>query len=284
MTYTAHVLRVMIASPSDLPEARDAVQEAIYSWNQAHSRKNSVVLLPWRWETSSIPVVGGRPQALINAQGVDDSDIVIALFGSRLGSPTGEAISGTAEEIERAVSLGKPVHVYFSSAPLPSDVDVDQLVALRDFKTDMQKKSLLGEFSTPSELNYEVWKAIEHDLEALALGSPVAPKQDRGVDFLVQPQQEREVSSYDSKGKPRYTTRHWLDITNQGDQDAEQIFFEKVGEASGMQLFAPEEATTIHRGQTRKLPIFYVNGSGEAIVRIRWVEDGLEKQKEFHVG
>lgn len=31
MTYTAHVLSVMIASPSDLPQARDAVEEAISS-------------------------------------------------------------------------------------------------------------------------------------------------------------------------------------------------------------------------------------------------------------
>ena len=275
----------MIASPSDLPEARDAVQEAIYSWNQSHSRKNNVVLLPWRWETSSVPVVGGRPQALINAQGVDDSDIVFALFGSRLGSPTGEAVSGTAEEIERAVGLGKPVHVYFSNATLPSDVDVDQLVALRDFKKEMQERSLLGEFSTPSELNYEVWKAIEHDLEQLALCSPVAPKRDRGVDFVVQPQQAREVSGYDPTGKPRYTTRHWLEVTNQGGQDAEQLFFEKVGEESGMQLLAPEDPTVIHRGQTRKLNVFYsMSGSGGAVVRIRWVEDGQEMQKDFHVG
>ncbi|WP_411730736.1 DUF4062 domain-containing protein [Paeniglutamicibacter sp.] len=285
MAYTAHVLRVMIASPSDLPEARDAVQEAIYSWNQSHSRKNNVVLLPWRWETSSVPVVGGRPQALINAQGVDESDIVFALFGSRLGSPTGEAVSGTAEEIERAVGLGKPVHVYFSSAPLPSDVDVDQLVALRDFKKDMQSKSLLGEFSTPSELNYEVWKAIEHDLETLALGSPVAPKRNLGVDFVVQPQRTRELSSHDAKGKPRYTTRNWLDITNQGDQDAEQVVYEKVGDNSGMTLLAPEEPTVIHRGQTRKVNVFYsMSGSGAAVVRIGWVEDGQEKQKDFHVG
>lgn len=285
MAYTAHVLRVMIASPSDLPEARDAVQEAIYSWNQSQSRKNNVVLLPWRWETSSVPVVGGRPQALINAQGVDDSDIVIALFGSRLGSPTGEAVSGTAEEIERAVGLGKPVHVYFSSAPLPSDVDVDQLVALRDFKKDMQSKSLLGEFSTPSELNYEVWKAIEHDLEQLALGSPVAPKGNVGVDFVVQPGELREIREYDPKGKPRYTTRRWLEITNQGDQDAEQVAFEEAGEGSGMRLSIPEEPTVIHRGQMRKLNVEYdMRGTANSVIRIRWVEDGREKQKDFHVG
>jgi hypothetical protein len=137
MSYVAHVLSVMIASPSDLPEARNALQEAIYGWNEANARNKGVILQPWRWETSSVPMVGGRAQALINTQGVDRSDIVFALFGSRLGSPTSEAVSGTAEEIERAVSLGKPVHVYFSNAPLPSDVDVEQLSSLRKFKSAM---------------------------------------------------------------------------------------------------------------------------------------------------
>lgn len=169
MSYVAYVLSVMIASPSDLPEARNAVQDAIYEWNQANSRARNVILQPWRWETSAVPLAGGRAQSMINTQGVDRSDIVIALFGSRLGSPTSEAVSGTAEEIERAVDLGKPVHVYFSSAALPSDVDIEQLAALRDFKKVMQTKGLLGEFSAARELNREVWKAIEHDLDSLNL-------------------------------------------------------------------------------------------------------------------
>jgi hypothetical protein len=62
----------------------------------------------------SVPLLGGHPQRLINAQGVDDSDILFALFalfGSRLGSPTPDAVSGTVEEIERAVEQGKPIHL-----------------------------------------------------------------------------------------------------------------------------------------------------------------------------
>lgn len=117
MPYVATVLRVMIASPSDVPEARDAVEKAVHGWNDANARNKGVILQPWRWETSAVPVMGAHPQKLINAQGVDDSDIVFALFGGRLGSPTPDAISGTAEEIDRALELGKPVHLYFSTAP-----------------------------------------------------------------------------------------------------------------------------------------------------------------------
>jgi len=118
---------MMIASPSDTIEARDAVESAAYGWNGANAQAKQTILQPWRWETSSVPVLGDHPQSLINAQGVDESDVVFALFGSRLGSPTPDAVSGTVAEIERAIEQGKHVHLYFSTAPLPNDVDTAQL-------------------------------------------------------------------------------------------------------------------------------------------------------------
>ncbi|UPO76394.1 DUF4062 domain-containing protein [Arthrobacter sp. Helios] len=286
MTYTAHVLSVMIASPSDLPHARDAMEEAIRSWNVAHSRNRQIVLLPWRWEENAVPTLGDRPQALINAQGVDQSDIVFALFGSRLGSPTGEAISGTVEEIERAEQQGKHVHVYFSNGPLPNDVDVEQLAAVREFKEALLKRGLLGEFSTPSQLSHEVWKAIEFDLAQLDLEAPNVPKRNVGVDFLVQPRQEREMKGLSRQGKPQYTTRRWLEIINQGDEDAENFRIEVANSDAGMVLGGSDDSpTTIHRGQVRTVPVMMMmGGEGQPAVRLLWTEDGEEKSKEVHVG
>ena len=285
--YAANVLRVMIASPSDVPEARNAVETAIYNWNAANARQKGVILQPWRWETSSVPVLGGHPQALINAQGVDDSDIVFALFGGRLGSPTPDAVSGTAEEIERAVKNGKPVHLYFSTAPLPNNIDTAQLDALRAFKKDMQAKGLLGEFNTPEQLNHEVWKAIEHDITALGLTTAAAtPAKPAGVDFLVQPHQEREISGSTSKGAPRYKTKHWLDVINNGDCDADDVTFEAItGPGQLMVLGGSKAPTVIHRGQSRRLSVMYAaSGSDGAVLRIRWSEDGVAKERDFHVG
>lgn len=37
MSFTASILRVVIASPSDIPEARDAVERALHNWNDANS-------------------------------------------------------------------------------------------------------------------------------------------------------------------------------------------------------------------------------------------------------
>ena len=285
MTYAANVLRVMIASPSDTIEARDAVETAIHGWNDAHARSKQVILQPWRWETSSVPQLGDHPQSLINAQGVDESDIVFALFGSRLGSPTPGAVSGTVEEIERAVDQGKPVHLYFSTAPLRNDVDTTQLDGLRAFKSQIRERGLLGEFNNVSQLGHEVWKAIEYDITVLSLGVPVLHHTATGVKFQVQPKQEREVKDYDKKGKPRYTTRHTIEVTNEGSEDAHDVVFETVGEHSRLHLFADEKPTVIHAGQTRIVHVAYMLGGGDPdILRIRWTEDGEAKEREFHVG
>ena len=285
MVFTANVLRVMIASPSDTIEARNAVESAIHGWNGANAESKQTILQPWRWETSSVPVLGAHPQSLINAQGVDESDIVFALFGGRLGSPTPEAVSGTVEEIERAIEQGKPVHLYFSTAPLPSDVDIKQLEGLRAFRTEISQRGLLGEFNNSSQLEHEVWKSIEYDIAKLSLGVPVVKPATQGVRFSVQPQQEREIRDYDKNGKPRYTTRHWIDITNEGDQDAQEVVFEPVGEQTSMHLAHDGTPTVIHGGQTRRLNVMYtMGGSSPDILRIRWAENGEAKEQEFHVG
>lgn len=285
MAYVANVLHVMIASPSDTAEARDAVEAAIYGWNDANARNKQVILQPWRWETSAVPQLGDHPQSLINAQSVDDSDVVFALFGSRLGSPTPGAVSGTVEEIGRAVERGKPVHLYFSTAPLPTDVDTKQLEGLRAFKQQIQDRGLLGEFSNASQLEHEVWKAIEFDIANFDLGVPALNRPASGVRFHVQPQQEREIWDYDKKGKPRYKTRHWIEVTNTGDQDAHDVTFDAVGENPSMFILRGATPTTIHAGQTRRVNVENAMGGGDPdILRIRWTENSDTRERKFHVG
>ncbi|OSP07846.1 DUF4062 domain-containing protein [Microbacterium sp. LEMMJ01] len=285
MSFAATVLRVMIASPSDIPDARDAVEAAINEWNNANSSTKQIVLLPWRWETSSVPVLGGHPQSFINSQGVDESDIVFALFGSRLGSPTSDAVSGTVEEIERAVASGKPVHLYFSTASLPNDVDTNQLDGLREFRAEISQRGLLGEFGTTAQLGHEVWKAVEFDIAQLDLGVPTLKAAKRGVQLSAQPHQEREMKGVSKQGKPQYSTRHWIEITNSGEEDALDVTFETVGENTSMLLVNDSSPTVIHAGQTRRLNVMHHMGGGDPdVLRVRWTENGESREREFHVG
>jgi hypothetical protein len=90
------------------------------------------MLLPRHWKSDAIPRVGtDSGQGVINNQLVDDADIVIALFDGRLGQATADAVSGTAEEIQRAIDAGKHVHVWFSNEPIGRDTDPEQLAALK---------------------------------------------------------------------------------------------------------------------------------------------------------
>jgi len=51
MPFKAEIYRVLIASPSDLTEERQAATDAINEWNSQHAVAESVVLLPVKWET-----------------------------------------------------------------------------------------------------------------------------------------------------------------------------------------------------------------------------------------
>jgi hypothetical protein len=97
MAYSARVFRVLIASPSDVEEERDAVVSVIQAWNDLHSRSREIVLLPLRWETHTAPEFGTRPQDVINRAIVDDCDLV-EYFGPGLDHQAEKPI---AEQLRR---------------------------------------------------------------------------------------------------------------------------------------------------------------------------------------
>jgi hypothetical protein len=98
-------------------------------------------------------MMGERPQAVINKQVLKGCDLLVAAFWTRLGSPTGEAASGTVEEIEEHLKEGKPAMIYFSNAPVrPDSIDEAQYQALREFRSHCQSRGLIETFESVSEL------------------------------------------------------------------------------------------------------------------------------------
>lgn len=285
MVFHAVSVRVMIASPSDVPVARDAVEQALHDWNQANAHHRGVVLMPWRWESSSVPLMGQPAQNVINAQGLDQADVVVVLFGTKLGTQTASALSGTVEELVRASEQGKPVHVYFSQEAVdPATIDPDALSSLREYKRNLE--GLYSEFSNASDLTVQVWRAIEHDLGLLDLG-PTTPGEDRGkpggVAWSVDHESERELKSYNKQGNPQYTTRHQLVVTNRGSATATGVTFKAVPENSRMHMNTGGNATDIYPGQSKRLGVLFVMGGAEPKLQITWTEDGEERSEEFFV-
>ena len=87
--------------------------------------------------------MGARPQAIINRQTLDKCDLLVAIFGTRVGSETGEYDSGTIEEIEEHIALGKPAMVYFSKHLGDSDnFDSDQYAKLEELKKSYENRGL----------------------------------------------------------------------------------------------------------------------------------------------
>lgn len=162
MSYESRVYRILIATPSDVDEERDAITKAIQNWNNLNSFSKKIVLLPLRWETHAAPDYGTRPQEVINNAIVDNCDLLIGCFWTRIGSPTGKEESGTIEEIKRVSSSGKPVMLYFSKRGQdPSQIDLEQLRKLNEFKESIRSNSLVEEYVSIIDFNDKLARQLE---------------------------------------------------------------------------------------------------------------------------
>jgi hypothetical protein len=93
--------------------------------------------------------MGDRPQAIINKQILGNCDLLVAVFWTRIGSPTGVAVSGTVEEIQEHLNAGKSAMIYFSDAPVrPDSVDEKQYAVLKEFKQECYKKGLVESYDS----------------------------------------------------------------------------------------------------------------------------------------
>jgi len=134
----------------------------IQEWNDLYSYTRGVVLLPLRWETHAAPEYGTRPQEVINRAIVDQCDLLVGIFWTRIGTPTGAADSGTIEEITRVATAGKPVMLYFSKVGMdPDRIDLGQLARLKEFKDRTYPNALTESFKSQIEFRDKFAKQIE---------------------------------------------------------------------------------------------------------------------------
>jgi hypothetical protein len=162
---------ILIASPSDTARERDIVSECIRDWNSAHSH-DGIHCRDVRWELDAVPGFGERAQETINEQLVDRADILVGIFKSRLGMPTGVAQSGTVEEIDRFVAANKPVMLYFSPGSIPREHDPGQLALLKEYEQHISGKAIYKPFSDEHDLR----RKVMHNLSATMARISDAPQ------------------------------------------------------------------------------------------------------------
>jgi hypothetical protein len=144
------VLRVFVASPEDVTDARNRLGRVVEELNYTWSRTFRVRLELLRWETHAYPDIGEDAQDVINRQ-LGEFDIFLGIMWMRFGQPTGRAGSGTEEEFDRARRRYEAdrnavrMMFYFKDASPPklSQVDSKQLQAVRRFRRKVEKSGML---------------------------------------------------------------------------------------------------------------------------------------------
>jgi hypothetical protein len=187
--------------------------------------------MPLHWASHAAAEYGIRPQEALNEQLVDQADIVIALFWHRLGTDTGEAESGTVEEIEKAHARGAHVAVLRCCRDIPSDaLDPEQRQRLDDYLGGIHNSALILEYSDENTLRERVEailtrvvSASASHAEAQAEGAAAdLPSTDPPAQVWAR-LDRREGVTTDSRGRVKTQNRWFLVLINTGQEPAEHV-------------------------------------------------------------
>lgn len=149
--------RCLLISPSDVSEERDALTDLVNKWNAQIGAGLYARVELVRWESHATPDMSDTPQNIINAQLVEDCDFGIAVFWSRLGTPTASHPSGSVEEIYKLIHKGARVLVYFCDRPVPQSALHDkQFGRLQEIRSGFQEQGLLATYTDVTSLREQV--------------------------------------------------------------------------------------------------------------------------------
>ncbi|GMB78770.1 MULTISPECIES: hypothetical protein [Bacillus cereus group] len=163
MSFKAEVLRVLIASPSDVQKERDEIETAIFEWNTRFAEEMQIILLPSRWEKGVVPAYGGTDaQQVINEQLVNKCDILIGVFWAKLGTPTTRHSSGTLEEISIFIEQNKEVMVYFVDKYVPMNANFDEIREVNTYKETYGQKGVYAPYNVNKIIDHLYQKVVNY--------------------------------------------------------------------------------------------------------------------------
>lgn len=151
MTTAAKILRIVVASPSDVQPERQAVQAVVDELNRGAAKDRGLRLEVSRWETDAYPGFHeDGAQGLIDPiLKVEDSDLLVGIFWKRFGKAVKDAKSGTEHEILRAYEAWKKnsrpqIMVYFNQSPYKPKTSEEALQwsMVLDFQKNFPKEGL----------------------------------------------------------------------------------------------------------------------------------------------
>lgn len=159
-------VKVMIVSPSDVPKKqREIVKNALYHWNEINFKSN-IVFSVLGYDINAHADSGSHPQESLNHQLLEQADLIIAIFWTKLGTPTREYSSGSEEEISKHLEKGKKALIYFSNEKIEPKLLRDserqeQYDKLKKYRESIKNETFSKEFSTNKKFETEVTTDIQ---------------------------------------------------------------------------------------------------------------------------
>lgn len=152
---------LLLSCPGDVVDLKDAINDAVNSFNSSIGEINHISVVLKHWSTDSYPQSGDTPQNILNKQFINDCDFCVALFGTRFGTPTNNSDSGTEDEIKNMLSSKKQVFLYSIDRPInPSDIDPIQYAKVKQFIEEYKNKGLYDVVTTKEELRTKFQNAL----------------------------------------------------------------------------------------------------------------------------
>lgn len=139
---------LFLSSPSDVRAEQQIVLEEVKKLNGQMRSQQRPRITVVSWPEGIAAGASDYPQSVINQQ-TREYDIFVVIIGTRLGTQTPRANSGTEEEFDRAIESafrGNPVQVlvFFSNLKVPiGDLDPHQLMLVQYFRAKTQRLGVL---------------------------------------------------------------------------------------------------------------------------------------------
>ncbi|MYU11776.1 hypothetical protein GTZ78_13985 [Streptomyces sp. SID8361] len=229
-------------------EDRAVIHRSVNRWNFNYGRHFQLTILPIWWGENASSEFGRHPQDAINQQLVDDADIALAVFWTRLGTESDRAPSGTAEEIERMAKAGKTVSILHCTRPAPIDCDLQQLQALRAHLKSLEANALVMTYRNDGDLSSRIDNLLSRQatmfMTKISDSKSHGPEEDTGVWPSIDFKEKIDTSS----GKLRVRRSHYLVLKNKSSTPARNVTFSLDpvddmilhGDDRGVDVMAPD--------------------------------------------
>lgn len=285
MAYNAVTVLMLIAAPGDVPDLDMAtVKRTVSQWNWNTGRPSNVTVVPVSWSEHAVAEFGDRPQEVLNGQLVDESDMALALFADRLGTPTGTAESGTLEEIDRLVEEGKHVSVLVNQSPrsLSGQAAVAEKGRLEAALTELRERAIVLPYTDQASLTGHLNNMLSMAAGKAAGSATGAPALAAFTDAIgVWPHVvEESYQETDNKGRLRTKQKHYIELRNETGRPVFEVSMHLPEGAAASVYGADQVLARMAPGGTQRYQ--WIASFGEptdALCTVTWRFDGEEPRQ-----